>query len=93
LATIEAIGAGEFSKPRAPRPGGALRLLRRSDKLAWESPPMREFFWGVVWGALAVYLYANYGDQLHRFKRYVDTNRDWAVKQSDGYATGRDKKK
>ncbi|MGH7896985.1 MAG: hypothetical protein ACREQQ_03485 [Candidatus Binatia bacterium] len=54
---------------------------------------MREFLWGAVVGALAVYLYVAYGDELHRFKRYIDTNRDWAVEQSDGYATGRDKNK
>jgi hypothetical protein len=54
---------------------------------------MRQFLWGAVWGAVAVYLYATYGDQLHRFKRYIDNGRDWAVEQSDGYATGRDKKK
>jgi len=54
---------------------------------------MGQFLWGVVWGALAVYLYATYGDQLHRFKHYIDGGRDWAVKQSDGYAAGRDKKK
>ena len=51
---------------------------------------MRHFLWGVVWGAFAVYMYATYGDQMHRFKRYIDNGRDWAVGQSDGYAAGRD---
>jgi hypothetical protein len=71
----------------------SLRRGRAFDTLAVRNPPMRQFLWGAVWGAVAVYLYATYGDQLHRFKRYIDNGRDWAVEQSDGYATGRDKKK
>ena len=54
---------------------------------------MRQFLWGMACGALAVYLYANYGDNLQSFRRYTLQWRDWAVKSSDGYSAGHEKKK
>ena len=64
----------------------ANRSLRYVDR-------MKDFFWGVLFGATALYLYAAYGDQLHEFRRYTLQWRDWAVHQSDGYSVGRDKEK
>jgi hypothetical protein len=54
---------------------------------------MRQFFWGLAFGAVAVYFYANYGDEMHRLRRYTLEWRDWAVSQSDGYSAGSDKRK
>ena len=64
-----------------------------------EAPPglgylelMRQFLWGLVFGATAIYLYANYGDELHQFQRYTLEWRDWAVHTTDHYSAGREKK-
>ena len=54
---------------------------------------MRQFLWGMAFGALCVYFYASYGDNLHAFRRYTLQWRDWAVDQSDGYSAGSDKAK
>jgi hypothetical protein len=53
---------------------------------------MREFLWGLAWGALVVFLYANYGDNLQSFRHYTLDWRDWAVGHSSGYAAGHEKK-
>ncbi len=53
---------------------------------------MRQFLWGAAFGAIAVYLYASYGDDLHRFQRYTLQWRDWAVHESDRYSAGHEKK-
>ena len=47
---------------------------------------MRQFLWGMAFGALAVYFYASYGDNLQAFRRYTLDWRDWAVHQSDHYS-------
>ena len=54
---------------------------------------MRQFLWGMAFGAVAVYLYANYGDNLQSFRRYTLQWRDWAVTQTDHYSAGHEKKK
>lgn len=54
---------------------------------------MRQFLWGMAFGAAAVLFWANYGDNIHEFRRYTLSWRDWAVKQSDGYSSGYEKKK
>jgi hypothetical protein len=53
---------------------------------------MRQFLWGLAFGALVVYLYANYGDNLQSFRRYTLHWRDWAVGQTGGYSAGHNKK-
>ncbi len=53
---------------------------------------MRQFLWGVVFGAATFYLYENYGDNLYQFRRYTLHWRDWAVQQSDHYSAGHEKK-
>jgi hypothetical protein len=54
---------------------------------------MRHFIWGMAFGAVAVYFYANYGDNLRSFQRYTLQWRDWAVSQSDHYSVGHEIKK
>ena len=54
---------------------------------------MRQFIWGMAFGALAVFLYANFGDNIHQFRAYTLQWRDWAVHQSDHYSAGHEKKK
>lgn len=49
---------------------------------------MRQFLWGVTFGALTVYLYVNYGATIHQFRRYTLKWRDWAVQQTDHYSAG-----
>jgi hypothetical protein len=46
----------------------------------------------MVFGALAVYAYANYGEIFHQFRRHTLQWRDWAVQQSDHYSAGHQKK-
>ena len=53
---------------------------------------MRQFLWGMTFGALAVYAYANYGDTLHQFRRYTLHWRDWAVHQTGHYSAGHQQK-
>ncbi|MBI2962510.1 MAG: hypothetical protein HYY35_02050 [Deltaproteobacteria bacterium] len=53
---------------------------------------MRQFLWGVVFGAVAFYFYANYGDHLRQFRRYTLQWRDWATQQSGHYSAGHQKK-
>jgi len=53
---------------------------------------MRQFFWGMACGALAVYFYANYGDNIQAFRHYTLQWRDWAVHTTDHYSAGREKK-
>ena len=52
---------------------------------------MRQFLWGMAFGALAAYLYVNYGDNLYAFQRSTLQWRDWAVNQSDHYSAGKEK--
>jgi hypothetical protein len=53
---------------------------------------MRQFLWGLAFGALVVYLYVNYGDNLQSFRRYTLQWRTWAVGQTGHFAAGREKK-
>ena len=52
---------------------------------------MRQFLWGMAFGALAVWLYFNYVENLHSFRRYTLQWRDWAVKESDHFSAGKEK--
>ena len=52
---------------------------------------MRQFLWGMAFGALAVYLYANYGENFQAFRRSTLQWRDWAVHESDHFSAGREK--
>ena len=54
---------------------------------------MRQFLWGMAFGAAAVLFWANYGENIQTFRRYTLGWRDWAVQHSDGYSAGRDKNK
>lgn len=54
---------------------------------------MRQFLWGMVFGAATVFLWANFGENIQTFRRYTLGWRDWAVHQSLGYSAGRDPKK
>jgi len=47
---------------------------------------MRQFLWGMAFGALAVYLYANYGDNLQSARRASLQWRDWAVHETDHFS-------
>lgn len=53
---------------------------------------MRQFLWGVVFGAAAFYFYANYGGNLQQFRRFTLEWRDWAKQQSGHYSVGSGKK-
>ena len=53
---------------------------------------MRQFLWGVVFGALVVYLYANYGGNVQAFRRYTLEWREWAVGRTGHFAAGHEKK-
>jgi hypothetical protein len=65
-----------------------LRPRRGFDTLIGESRDMRQFLWGVAFGALTVYLYANYGATFYQFRRYTLSWRDWAVRQTGHYSAG-----
>jgi hypothetical protein len=52
---------------------------------------MRQFWWGVFFGALAVYGYTYYGYRLTGAKHELDTWRDKAVTDTSGYSAGRKK--
>jgi len=54
---------------------------------------MRQFLWGCATGALALYLYVGYGDNLHRFLAYTLQWRQWAVSETGHYSSGHEKKK
>jgi len=54
---------------------------------------MRQFIYGMAFGAIAVYFYASYGDSIRSFQRYTLEWRDWAVTTSDHYSAGHEKKK
>jgi hypothetical protein len=51
---------------------------------------MRQFVWGVICGALFMYLYTFYGPYLWQFNRYTDEWRNGAVKDVHGYSSGRE---
>jgi hypothetical protein len=53
---------------------------------------MRQFFWGMIFGAVAFYFYVNYGGEIDRFRRYTLQWREWAVHQTGGYSSGHEKK-
>lgn len=53
---------------------------------------MRQFLWGVAFGASVVFLWANYGENIQEFRRYTLAWRDWAVKTTDHYSAGHEKK-
>ena len=53
---------------------------------------MRQFLWGLAFGALTVYLYASYGDQAQAFRHYTLQWREWAVGQTGHFAAGHEKK-
>jgi hypothetical protein len=52
---------------------------------------MRQFLWGVAFGAMVIYFYANYGDNLQQFRRYTLDWRNWAVGRTGYYAAGHEK--
>lgn len=52
---------------------------------------MRQFLWGVLFGALAVYYYTNYGYELRYAKQKLEAWRNYAVSESSGYAAGHKK--
>lgn len=49
---------------------------------------MRQFFWGMVFGAICVWGWVNYGDDLKFFKRYTENWREGAVRDTKGYRGG-----
>lgn len=46
---------------------------------------MREFLWGVLFGAVAMYYYTFYGYQLFDAKQRLDSWRSHAVNETSGY--------
>lgn len=53
---------------------------------------MRDFIWGIVVGAVAMYWYTFYGDSLSDLKYKLDLWRDTSVSETSGYAPGPKKK-
>jgi hypothetical protein len=53
---------------------------------------MRQYVYGFILGALAVYWYVFYGHQVSYAKHTFDSWRDDAVKQTGGYSAGRQPK-
>ena len=52
---------------------------------------MRQFLWGILFGALAIYYYTYYGYEFVHAKQKLDAWRSHAVSESSGYAAGRKK--
>jgi len=52
---------------------------------------MRQFLWGMAFGAVAVFFWANYGDNIRAFQRYTLQWRDWAVHETDHFSAEKEK--
>jgi hypothetical protein len=68
----------------------ASALLEATTRLRYPDA-MRQFLWGMAFGALAVWVWLNYQGQFYAFQRSTLSWRDWAVSQTGGYSAGKDR--
>jgi hypothetical protein len=48
---------------------------------------MRQFVWGMIFGAVGMYFYMFHGSEMRAYKDSIDAWRDDAVSKSGGYAS------